>query len=643
MKNKCIQLFTILLTCMCLVLTASARQITEGKEIYKKVNGFPGLNVQSPDVEWGYLTVPENWAAPNGNSVQLAVAVIKSHRKGSRQGMVFLAGGPGGNAVRGIQRWLNSPIRNEYDIILVDVRGSGLSTPQLCPELGREFMGVMAENDSDEKEIAARVKAAVTCRDELLKRGIDVSTYNSHSVASDLHMLKDVLGYDKWAVYSVSYGTRMALEYLSNFPQDVSKVVFDSPVTPKAGLYDNNTSNYVRSLEVLFEKCRQDKDCSREYGDLKALYQQTLQDLEKHPITIRVPQSLVSTGEFTLNAQDFMTAVQQGLYDPRFFDVLPLIIKEFNHRNEEMITSMFFAFRNRLALDYGTYYCVLCKETLPANSIDTFIGDAARNKQLTLNGLPFYKGDFAICDKWFGNTASAGDTISGLAQLTGNIPSLILSGEFDPVTPPEAGRKMQAVVPGSVTIVFPGQGHAPGYSPKGTELIHAFLNGTLKEADTHLTQVADVHFITSVHVNGGISRVAGILKNPKLSLVWPSVLSLLVLVLYVLVQLVRRKKLLTHWVIISAVLVTILLAVGFVYAINATAAINPYVLSVGLPVRFSYLFFALYLLLLILLLAITLLVRTTNRTGFRSTAFSWTAVMALLVINGCFYYWGLFF
>jgi pimeloyl-ACP methyl ester carboxylesterase len=435
----------------------------------------------------------------------------------------------------------------------------------------------------------------------------------------------------------------MALEYVRDFPQEVTKVVFDSPVLPVAGLYDNNTSNYVRSLEVLFEKCRQDKSCSSEYGDLKELYQKTVSDLEKNPITIKVPQSLVSTGRFTLNAQDFMIAVQQGLYDPRFFEVLPLIIKEFNHRNEEMITSLFFALRNRLSLDYGTYYCVLCKETLPLNSIDTFIGDAAKNQQLTSAGLPFYKGDYAICEKWFGAIGRVEDTVAGVPQLIADIPALIVSGEFDPVTPPAVGKKLQALIPGSVAVVFPGQGHVPGYSSKGTEVIRSFLNGTLKTTDLSNLQSDNIRFITNVRINGGLSRVAGILNNPKLSLIWPLTLSLLVLVLYLIVQLVRKKKLIIHWVIILAILVTMLAEIGFIYAINATAAINPYVLSVGLPVKFSYLFVVLYLLLVIVLLAFTLLVRFTGRLGFRNTAFSWTALTALLVINAYFFYWGLLF
>ncbi|SEW42754.1 alpha/beta hydrolase fold [Chitinophaga sp. YR573] len=638
MKNNCSKIFAILFACTLLVLETSAQQ---RQPVYKKTDGFPGLNITDPDVQWGYFTVPENWDIDNGNSVQLAVAVIKSHNKQSHEGVVFLAGGPGGNAVRGIRKWLNNPILNDHDIILVDVRGAGLSTPQLCPELGKEFMGVMAENDDDDKEIADRVKAAVACRDELLKRKIDISMYNSHSVASDLHALKQALGYDKWMVYSVSYGTRMALEYVRDFPQEVTKVVFDSPVLPVAGLYDNNTSNYVRSLEVLFEKCRQDKSCSSEYGDLKELYQKTVSDLEKNPITIKVPQSLVSTGKFTLNAQDFMIAVQQGLYDPRFFEVLPLIIKEFNHRNEEMITSLFFALRNRLSLDYGTYYCVLCKETLPLNSIDTFIGDAAKNQQLTSGGLPFYKGDYSICEKWFGGIGK--DTVAGGPQLITNIPALIVSGEFDPVTPPAVGKKLQALIPGSVAVVFPGQGHVPGYSSKGTEVIHAFFNGTLKTTDISNLQSDNMRFITHVRINGGLSRVAGILNNPKLSLIWPLTLSLLVLVLYLFIQLIRKKKLIIHWVIILAILVTILAEIGFIYAINATAAINPYVLSVGLPVKFSYLFVVLYLLLVIVLLAFALLVRFTGRLGFKNTAFSWTALTALLVINAYFFYWGLLF
>ncbi|RBL88150.1 alpha/beta fold hydrolase [Chitinophaga flava] len=643
MKAYGSKIFIWLFACISLLLETSAQQGSPASPVYKKVAGFPGLKVTHPAVEWGYLTVPENWQKDNGNTVQLAVAVIKSHNKQSREGVVFLGGGPGGNAVRGIRKWLNNPILEERDIILVDTRGAGLSTPQLCPDLGRQFMGVMAENDNDDQEIASRVKAAVACRDELLKRNIDISAYNSESVSYDLHALRQALGYNNWMVYSVSYGTRMALAYARNFPQEVTRVVFDSPVLPAAGLYDHNTSNYVRSLEVLFEKCRQDKSCSSEYGDLKALYHQTVLDLEKNPITINVPKSLVSTGKFTLNAQDFMIAVQQGLYDPRFFEVMPLIIKEFNQRNEAMITSLFFALRSRLSLDYGTYYCVLCHETLPLNSIDTFVQDAAKHQALTAGGLPFYKGDYTICNQWRSSNSLVKDTTAVLPAAPLNIPALIISGEFDPVTPPAVTQQLQAMIPGSEVLSFPGQGHVPGYTPRGTAIIHHFFNGGLSATDRQDLQAEKVRFITGVHANGGISRVAGILNNPKLSLIWPVTLALGVLVLYLLIQLIRRNKQYIHWVIMLAALLTILTGAAFVYAINATAATNAYILSVGLPVKFSYLFVLLYLLLVLALLAILLLIRFNGKSGFKGTAFSWVAVLALLAVNACFFSWGLLF
>ena len=74
--------------------------------------------------------------------------------------MVFLQGGPGGATLSGLRRWLRHPLRKDFDIVLPDLRGTGLSEPVLCPELGKDFLHLQGEDLRPEAEMLARKKAA---------------------------------------------------------------------------------------------------------------------------------------------------------------------------------------------------------------------------------------------------------------------------------------------------------------------------------------------------------------------------------------------------------------------------------------------------------------------------------------------------
>ncbi|SIS05037.1 TAP-like protein [Mucilaginibacter lappiensis] len=602
------------------------------QETFVRSGNFSGIDMKGINAEWGHLTVPENWKNNNGNKVVLAVTILKSANKHAKDGIVFLAGGPGGNAVKSIKKWLNNPVHQSHDIILVDMRGSGFSTPQLCPDLGKSFMEVLGDDDTRQKDIKARVAVANGCKIDLLKRHIDINAYNSTSMAYDLHALKAALGYDKWGVYGVSYGTRIAFEYVKQFPEDVKELVMDSPVTPFAGLYDHNTSNFIRSLNILFKKCKEDKSIVHAYGDIEQLFYSTVDDLNKQPWTFNVSKKIQPSGKFTLNAQDFLLAVQQGIYERKFFEILPAVIKQFHDRNEGMVLQLIGSLKNHLNLDYGAYYCVLCHETLPVNSLESFKKDASSYKGFLAEGLPFYEGDYAVCESW-GHDSS---TIVDSAKINANFPTLILSGEFDPVIPPESGRTLGKILPNSTVIVCANQGHVPGFTKCGTELISAFLDN--QKVDGNCYDKDPVKLAADLKISNGIAKMADVIRRPGLSLS-PLVIGLLILLVGLIKVVVWRRPSLMYWLSGIAILLTFFVFSGFVYAINVTAASNLYILALGLPGQYSFLFILPYIISALTLFMLVLLCRKENS----KYLFAWFVVFGLSIAIVYCFYWHLFY
>jgi pimeloyl-ACP methyl ester carboxylesterase len=594
------------------------------QEPFKRSDNFSGIDMEGAKVEWGHLTVPENWQHDNGNKVILAVSILRSAVGQAKDAIVFIAGGPGGNSLKTVKKWLNNPVHQSHDIIFVDMRGSGFSSPQLCPDLGRSFMEIIADDNTAENDIQARVIAAEACKNELLKRHIDISAYNSSSMAEDLHALKAALGYDKWSVYGVSYGTRIAFEYVKRFPGDVNKLVMDSPVTPYAGLYDHNTRNFMRAMQVLFEKYRQATNI-----DLEKIFYNTLEELNQHPWTVHVSKDITPSGKFTLNAQDFLVTVQQGLYERKFFEILPAVIGQFHDRNEAMVIQLINSMKNHLNLDYGAYYCVLCNETLPVNSLEAFMKDASAFKGSLAAGVAFYKGDYAVCAAWGHDTSTRADT----PGLIGNFPALILSGEFDPIIPPENAQALKPHFQDPTIVLCANQGHVPGFTKCGTALINAFLDG--QRVDGSCYEKDPVRLSAGIRISSGIPRLAAAIKHPGLPLAPLAISLLLLLYAFVRILITRQKTLLT-WIVLITILLVFITWSALIWAINTTASANFYILALGLPAQYTLLFVLPYAIAILSLLIILLSYR-------RAKWNYWYVLAGLLIVIIYFFYWHLFY
>jgi len=122
---------------------------------------FPNQEIlNNDDIEWGYLMVPEDWDAPNARKIKLAVAKLNSKSKeADPDQVVMIDGGPGAGSIEGIWWWINHPLREKNNIILVDARGTGFSQPRLCPDLGNEFLKILAKNQSPNEDVEDKVRA----------------------------------------------------------------------------------------------------------------------------------------------------------------------------------------------------------------------------------------------------------------------------------------------------------------------------------------------------------------------------------------------------------------------------------------------------------------------------------------------------
>ncbi|MEU9123918.1 alpha/beta hydrolase [Streptomyces sp. NPDC048506] len=189
-------------------------------------------------VECGELTVPLDYARPDGKKIQLTVSRVRATAPAERQGaLIFNPGGPGASSMEfplygGLPRW--SKLARAYDLVGYAPRGVGRSAPLSCQD-PKEFMKAPTDSRMHPDAAFKRTKVAEAkayARGCARRAGADLPFYNSINNARDLDMLRAALGEKKLTFMGASYGTYFGAVYATLFPGHVRRMVFDSVVNP---------------------------------------------------------------------------------------------------------------------------------------------------------------------------------------------------------------------------------------------------------------------------------------------------------------------------------------------------------------------------------------------------------------------------
>ena len=215
------------------------------------------------DVICGVVTVPEQHADPDGPSIRLAVAVIKSDGDSpAPDPFVMFTGGPGGNIFAFGPMVLSrrdNPIRPARDIVLMSERGTYGAEPFLdCPELAivDEHFGA-----SQDELNALKLQAFTDCRERLLSEGVNLNAYNNVERSADVPLVMDILGYKAYNLWGVSGGGLLTQLLVRDYPDGVRTIMTDSGAFPTphfSAVMVPLIANISASYRLLFEECAAD-------------------------------------------------------------------------------------------------------------------------------------------------------------------------------------------------------------------------------------------------------------------------------------------------------------------------------------------------------------------------------------------------
>ncbi len=418
----------------------------------------------------GQLTVPENRAKPDGRLIDLNVAVVNSDVENPQSdAVVLLAGGPGQAAVDtfAVMAKNLSQLLPKRRIVMVDQRGTGESHPLRCDYEMDDFMDV---TDWRSPEVVQWMKDCHASLDA------DTRFYTTSIAIEDLESVRQALGIEQWNIYGGSYGTRKGLTYIKLYPDSIRTAILDGVMPQQEAMASAHEVNLQNTLKNVFRLCREDASCQERFGDAEQQMWSFLQSLDEQPINMRLPNP--STGDyetFELTRDFAVLGLRMFAYSPETMGMIPLLVSLANHEQPENLAQQAFMVTSSLteSLNNALELSVVCAEDVP------FL-PKEQNTRNSLFGDEFYEMMRSRCEYWDSEVVDA----SFKDPVESDIPTLLLSGEYDPVTPPAFAEKALKTLSNAQHLVAKGQGHIVANRGCMPKIVTAFIEEPEQELET---------------------------------------------------------------------------------------------------------------------------------------------------------------
>jgi pimeloyl-ACP methyl ester carboxylesterase len=429
------------------------------------------LHLNSITARCGSLSVPLDREHPDAGNIDLNLAVVPALNRRSEAAPLFmLAGGPGQGAVQTYVAVAGAfaRINRNHAIVLLDQRGTGKSSLLSCdyPEDWQQ--------PADPMPVIRQ--ATTNC---LAKLGSRARFYTTSLAVQDLEAVRVALGFAQIDLYGGSYGTRVAEHYMRHYPDHTHAVILDGVVYPEEVLGPDIPRDADHALGLIVTRCQHSAECNAAYPDLAQDLSVLLHQFgsRQTPITVDDPNSgapmqLQFSHNFLAAALRLLsyssssaallpTLIHQGaraLQDDPHGTLAPLAAQTIMTNRD---------LKNMLA--NGMHYSVVCSEDVPFyNAVN--VDRAALER--TYMGAEIVDVFQEVCKLWPKGPVDA-DLHS---PLHSDVPTLLLSGEADPVTPPAGAERVARGLTRHRHLVLSGEGHGQLGTSCVPRLMAAFLD-----------------------------------------------------------------------------------------------------------------------------------------------------------------------
>jgi pimeloyl-ACP methyl ester carboxylesterase len=434
----------------------------------------PGPNPSTKDkARCGTFEVFEDRDLKSGRKIALKIVVYPATGPDKAADPLFyIPGGPGSSATEDAPYVAQqaAKISEHRDLIFVDQRGTGGSNPLSCsffnPGDLQSYLGDYFPLPDVRK-----------CLEQLEPKA-NLKLYTTPIAMDDLEDIRRALGYGKINIMGASYGTRAAQVFLKRHPDSVRAMILHGVSPTNQSMPRDFPQHTERALNGVMAECAADKACHEAFPNLEAEKKNVLEQLLRGPIEVDLKRATTNeTVRISLSRNLVGEAIRYMLYQPAASSRIPLFLHLAAQGNFVPLAKAAINYRANLvgAGSNGMYLSVTCAEDLPfikpgageRNGANTFLGDYRLRQQR------------AACALWPRGTVPGNYAAATISR----VPTLILTGQWDPVTPSIYGDTAAKHLSHSLHVMVPHGGHGFG-GLTGLECLDNLMSSFIEKGTT---------------------------------------------------------------------------------------------------------------------------------------------------------------
>jgi len=418
------------------------------------------------DLSCGTIVVPENREAAESRSIRLMYVHMPATGEDEDRRddpVIYLTGGPGVPVEGYVERLRDHPLFETRDLYILEQRGIA-NSGEFCPQYGTLSPGLADPRTFEETEIANAERMGL-CFSEASARGVDLRGYNTQENARDIKALREALGFEQWNIWGISYGSHLGQMVMHEDPDGVRAMVLDAIVPNDLGGGFGDTGRMAETiLETYQDACTPGAPCE---GFADRMFA-AIDSMQENPVIVTVDNpEIAPSGELWIPPIVLMAPAFLMSYEHEEHPAAPAV----TDRLSQLLTDPDPALLEGLgatlsmggeaepfgAVAVGMSDAVRCNDGYMAQTL----ADQQASTHTRFEGV-FYtdtgsRAALDVCED-FGLSRRTGPAY---AIPEASMPTLIVNGDADPVTPPWLAEYIHARMPGSRLVITPNAGHGP--------------------------------------------------------------------------------------------------------------------------------------------------------------------------------------
>jgi pimeloyl-ACP methyl ester carboxylesterase len=422
------------------------------------------------DVEFTWLTVPEDRSRPDSRRVRLGVLRYRCQSPQPGPPIVYLSGGPGipATLTARIPAWdaLFQRLRTVSDVVLMDQRGSGVSEPSLLC-IPRDPLPVDAFASATAARGALK-HAFASCARGLRQSGVRPEAYNTRSIAQDFADLRAALGAPSIRLLAHSYGTELAMEIMRRDEEAVDRVVLVGARGPEQAL--RLPAVLDMQLRRLGGYVEHYSEFAAAWADPIGLVRGLIGSLDAAPITVTIEDRRTGRPlDLTVGGVGLQLVLQGDLIDPNGFATLPAALAALAEGDKTLFAAKIGAIYNLYSV--GANLLPVIVECASGADPDRRSRLAREDGRSVVGAIRGILQEPSLC-------AAVGSVDLGAdyrIPIFSKTPTLFVTGALDATAPSFQVEELRWGFPRSVHLVVANGWHDLLPMPEVQEIVTSFL------------------------------------------------------------------------------------------------------------------------------------------------------------------------